>query len=386
MEKKILGIAVFLLVILNLQVFCEKDNSPILWTFEPRTDRSVHVYAVICVKKGINSYEFMDIPEEIWIKAVKASEYVSKTPLEHRVQYDSKTDRQTISVIFNEPTPEDYRIEIEFDLMDFMEEKKERVFIFEWYFRSDEKKNHTAVVSLPKGAELLEMKYLEPVKMEEGEQVVLSYEGTSKSSIDFRFQLVFSPSGKDHVKLAKRYEESGNYDLALSYYKRAMSLYGRYTFYMETNPEVLREIRERIFVIQKMQADNAFEEAVEVFEQGEYKKAQSQFEELEPLYRILKDTERESECRELITECERIEKLGEAEKLLEEGKKQYEAEEYGEAKESFVQARNLLKEAGDTEKVSECEEWLGRYHENEIAVVVTALGVVVVLLMVKRQL
>ncbi len=313
--------------------------------------------------EGTDSYTFLEVPGEIWVKNFKAYEYESETPIEHHVYYDNKTRKQTITLNFNQPVPEPFVFGIKFDLADFMEEKKEKVFIFEWWYRSEKEYTHTGVVFLPKGVELLDLQYLEPARMEEGEQIIIYYERKPTGYSDFNFLLAFSASGKDYVKLAAHYEGKKDYNLAISYYKRAMSFYGRYRFFAETNPEFLRELSQKTLAIQEIHADNTFEEAAEAFEQGEYEEAKLKFEKAEPLYRVLKDTEKEFQCREMIIECEKILLEKEAKTLLEQGIIQYESEDYTRAKKSFIQARTKFEELEDTEKVSECEKWSDKVEE-----------------------
>ena len=351
-----------LFLLLNQRLFSQERNH-IQWTFEPRTDRSVHIEAVVTLMESTDSYTFLEVPGEIWVKNVRAYEYESETPIKHEVHYDNKTRKQTITLIFNQPVPEPFVFGIKFDLADFMEEKKEKVFIFEWWYMSEKEYTHTGVVFLPKGAELLDLQHLEPVRMEEGERIIICYERKPTGYSDFNFLLAFSSSGKDYVKLAEHYEGKKDYNLASSYYKRATSFYGRHRFFAEANPEFLRELSQKTLAIQKIHADDTFEEATEAFEKEEYEKAKLQFEKAEPLYRVLKDTEKEFQCREMITECEKILLEKEAETLLEQGKTQYESENYTMAKKSFIRARTKFEELGDTEKVSECEKWSDKVEE-----------------------
>ncbi|KYK36342.1 MAG: hypothetical protein AYK19_00955 [Theionarchaea archaeon DG-70-1] len=370
----------FLLLPLNQQIFCEEDTPDISWKFEPRTDRSVHVEAVVLLRKSTYPYKFLEVSREIWVRNVKAYEYESKDPIEHNIYYDSETNKRVIMLLFSKSVPEPFTFGIEFDLMDFMEEEKDKAFIFEWSYRSEEEESHTGVVTLPKGAELLELRYLEPTKVEEGEQVIIYYEGKSKKHNDFTFLLVFSSSGREYVKMAKRYEESGDIDLALSYYQKAKSLYGRYNLISKTNPEILGELWEKICALQEIQADSAFKRAMEAFEQGNYRKAKPQFENLLNQYRILKDTERESKCREMITACEKMQRFKDAETLLEKGKNQFETFKYPWAKKSFIQARDEFEELRDAEKVSECEEWLHNVEVVYERILLCILGIVAILL------
>ncbi len=386
--KKKLGVMAILFLILSLhQLGCQEDTPGMEWTFEPHTDRSVHVKAVISIGEDIVSYAMTGISREYWIKNLTAYEYESRKSISSEIQYDSATDTQTIMLTFKDPTPEGFKCAIEFDLFDFLEEEEDKVFIFEWIFGTDEERPHTAVVYLPKDAELLEVEYLTPVEVEvEKEPQIIHYEGKSGSSAAFRFLLVFSSSGKNYVNLAERYEESGQYDQAISYCQKAKSFYNRFDLYGRSKSELVGDLQERIFAMQEIQADTAFEEAVNMVDQGEYEKAKSQFVTAESLYRVLKDTEKESQCSAMITECEEMEELKkEAERLFEQGKTQYGAEQYEEAKESFTQAKPKFEELEDAGRVAECEEWITKCDEAGLGIGLCILGVLLGLLLKKHN-
>ena len=447
MKKNALKVTVLVLLLFplsNQQLFSQEVNPAIQWTFELHTDGSAHVEAVVTLMESTDSYIFLEFSDEIRIKNVKAYEYESGDLIEHKVPWER--GKQAIMLIFSQPTPEPFVFGIKFDLMDFMEEKKEKVFIFEWWYRSEEEKFHTAEVFLQKGAELLDLKYLEPVKVEEGEQTIIYYEGKSKGKNDFNFSLAFSSSGKDSIELGKHHEELGDYTLASFYYQKALSIYSRYNYFAETNPEILEELYERNLSVQKIHADNMFEEATEAFEKEEYEEAKRQFEKAETLYRAVKDTEGESQCQEMITQCEKIlsgvqkiyadnmfeeateafekeeyeeakrhfrkaetlykelkdtegesqcqemitqcEKIllaKKAETLLEQGKKQYKSFKYPSATKSFFQAKTKFEELGNTEKVSECEEWLHKIEAVYQTMLVCILGIVVLSLVLWRR-
>lgn len=377
--KKILRItAILLLLVLLLlpshqYVFCQENH--ISWKFEPHTDGYVHIEAVVFLRKSTDSYRFLEVPEEIRIENVKVYEYESGDPIEHEVYYDSKMKRQTIVLSFSQPA--EITCGIEFDLMGFIERRKERTFIFEWWYKSEEEESHTGVVSLPKGVELLELKYLEPVKVEEGEEVAIYYEGKSGPSSDFRFQLAFSSSGKTYLELGERHQEEGKYGLAVSYYQKAKSFYEQFDLYAD-GPALLGELQDRILAMQKIQADTAFQKGLTALDQMDPGTAKSQFERAENLYRILEDAERESQCREMLNECERLEALKEAEAILEQGKMQFGNLRFSRAEESFIQAKDMFEELGDVEKVSECEEWLNNVDEIYQTILVCIVGAIAI--------
>ncbi|MBU7010314.1 MAG: hypothetical protein HXS46_06450 [Theionarchaea archaeon] len=270
---------------------------------------------------------------------------------------------------------------MEFDLYDYMEEEKEKTFIFEWYWSTEKPKSHTAVVFLPTDAELLEVAYAIPRKVEETDRVAVYYEGESTPSQSFRFQLTFSSTGKGYVKLAERYKETGQYDLAISYYQKAKSFYNRFTLYRKDKSAILKELQDNIFAIQEIQADTMFQGAMNTFQHKNYEEARAQFEQTQTLYRILKNGEREAACQEMIAECERMEQLKkEADNLFELGRSQYEAEQYEKAKESFVQAKEKYEEQEDTDKVAECDQWIVTCDEAEVGTGLCILGILVILL------
>ncbi len=386
MHREIRGAIAILLFLSTMQPMLSKEVPAIDWTFELHTDRSINVKAVITLEKDYTFYGITGLSQELWIRNLKAYEYESEKPIENELQYDKETDTQTIKVTFSEPTPEDYRFVIEFDAADYLDEKEEKTFIFLWNFSSEKEEPNTAVVILPRDAELLEVEFKTPKKVEEKEQVTIYYEGASGPSASFKFQLTFSSSGKGYVSLAESYENAGQYDQAISYYQKAKTFYNRFNLYKRDKTKLLGELQNRIFSIQRIQADNAFQEGTDALSQKDFQKAKSQFEKAQSLYSILKDTEKESLCQEMISECERMEQLkSEAGTLLELGKTQFGNEQYEQAKESFTQARSKYDELGDTEKVSECDDWILKCEEADIGVVTCILGVLAVLLWKKYQ-
>ena len=356
------------------------------WTFEPHTDRSVSVKTVISLGENYTSYEITGLSGELWIRNLKTYEYESRKSIESEVIYDSGTDTQSVALTFDEPTPENFKFVLEFDASDLLKEEEEKTFIFYWDFGSQVDRLNSAVVILPKDAELLEVEYETPKKVEENEQVYVYYEGISGPSARFRFQLTFSSSGKGYIRLGDRYEESGQYDQAISNYQKAKSFYSRFDLYKKDKSKILGELQDHIFAIQKIQADSEFEKGMDAFDQKDYTKAESYFEKAESLYKILKDTQGEALCQEMISECEEIEELKkEADTLFEQGETQYGAENYEGAKESFTQARSKYEELGDTEKVSECDGWITKCEEADVGILLCVLGIFAVLLWRKHS-
>ena len=74
-----------------------------------------------------------------------------------------------------------------------------------------------------------------------------------------------------------------------------------------------------------------------------------------------------------------------AETLLEQGKKQYKSFKYPSATKSFFQAKTKFEELGNTEKVSECEEWLHKIEAVYQTMLVCILGIVVLSLVLWRR-
>ena len=379
---KIVILFLILLMPLNQQISCNNDSPTILWNFQLYKDRYVHVEAVVSLKKSTDSYKFLEVPEEIWIKNIEIRTE-SGNSIEHKITYNNRTKTQLITLMFSQPLT-DSTLNIELDLMDIIR-KKDEIFFFEWWYTSEEEEYHTAVVTLPQGEELLELKYITPEKVEEGDKATVFYKGKSGPKDDFRFQIAFSSAGKYYIGLGEKYQEEERYDPAIFYYRRAKSIYGQFNLYRPDGAALLAELQNRIFAMQKILADSIFQEGLTAFDQEDFETAKPLFEKAENLYYILKDTERESKCREMINEIERLKGLKEADGVLEQGKEQYRNFKYLEAEKIFVQAKNMFEELGDAEKVSECEEWLQKCNDVYETVVMAILGILVISLTVWQR-
>jgi hypothetical protein len=214
------------------------------------------VKAVSTMVEGTDSYKIVGLSSELWIKNLNTYELESRKAIESTVQYDSETDTQSIIMEFDEPTPEDFKVVIELDAAEHLSEEAEKTFIFGWDFGSDREKFHTALVILPKDTELLEVQHTNPKKVEEKEQVMIYYEGISGPGYTFQFQVTFSASGKNYIQLAEIYEEAQQHDQAISQYQMAKSFYNRFNLYKKDKSAILGELQEKIFAIQKTQADS----------------------------------------------------------------------------------------------------------------------------------
>ena len=382
MYKKTLGIVV--LLVLSAQFLpCASEDGYMEWTFEPRTDRSLSVTLVDTLERGTTSYSIVGLSRELWIRNLRTYEYLSGDEIESELTYDSETDTQSIDLTFDDPVPEGFQAVIEFDASDYLEEEAEKTFIFYWGFGTYRETAHSAKVILPKDAELLEVDLANPTKVEEKEQVTVYYKGTSDEDVSFEFELTFSSSGKSYISLAERYEEGGQYDQAISQYQKAKSFYNRFNLYRRDKSTILGELQEKIYAIQKIQADTAFQDGMDAFNEKNYETAQEHFEKAETLYTTIKDAEGEAACREMTDEIERIGELRkEADSLLEQGKTQFDGEQYELAQESFNQARQKYEELGDTQKVSECDEWITKCTEAAgLGTILVVLGVALGLLL-----
>ena len=380
-----MGMVVILMVSLAPFIDCSQKTADIEWTFEPHADRSLSVKAVCTMTEGTTTYRIIGLSSELWIKNLKTYELESRKAIESTVQYDSETDTQSIIMEFDEPTPEDLKVVMEFDAADHLSEEAEKTFIFEWNFGSDREKFHTALVILPKDTELLEVEYTNPKKVEEKEQVMIYYEGISGPGYTFQFQVTFSASGKNYIQLAEIYEEAQQYDQAISQYRMAKSFYNRFDLYKKDKSAILGELQEKIFAIQKIQADSVFQEGMDAFNEKDYETAETTFEKALTMYETLKDTEGELACESMLSECLRIEDLQkEADTYFEQGKTQFTSEEYESALESFTKARQNYEELEDTAKVTECDEWIAKCNEAGIGVILCVSGVLGGMLLKRR--
>ena len=351
------------------------------WTFEPRTDGVVTVRIVIFAQEGWDTYSIGWLPEESWIRNVKAFIYGSSEPLGAKVQHDSETNSQKIVVTFNDATTEGLKFVVEFEICDYVIEEDEKTFIFEWYFRTDTENNHWIAIVLPKDAELLEVDEKAPRTVDETGPIMVYYEGESRSGTFFGVSVTFSSTGKLYKGLAENYRERGQLEQALSYYQKAVSFYARYDLYGKDKPQVLAEVKDNMSAVQRIQADAVFQEGTDAFNEREYTEAKLKYEEAQDLYTFIKDTEREAACTEMINQCIRIgEVKKEADELLEQGITYYEKQVYTEAAKNFDKARIMYEEIGDTDKVTECDEWILTCDEAaESGVFFCILGILIVL-------
>jgi hypothetical protein len=359
MKKRIMGSILPVLLLSLIQPMHCTGPYDMVWTFEPRTDGVVNVRTVISAQEGWDTYYIGWLPEESWIRNVKAYIYGSSEPLDAKVQHDSETNSQKIVVTFNEATTEGLKFVVEFEICDHLIEEEEKKFIFEWYFRTDTENNHWIVVILPKDAELLEVDEKAPRTVDETGQVMLYYEGESWSGHFFGVSITFSSTGKVYKGLAENYRERGQLEQALSYYRKAVSFYARYDLYGKDKTQFLAEVKDNMSAVQKIQADAAFQEGTDAFNKREYTEAKLKYEEAQNLYTFIKDTEGEAACTDMINQCIRIgEVKKEAGELFEQGVTYYEKQVYTEAAKSFNKARTMYGEIGDTNKVSECDQWI----------------------------
>lgn len=123
--KKKLGVMAILFLILSLhQLGCQEDTPAMEWTFEPHTDRSVHVKAVISIGEDIVSYAMTGISREYWIKNLTAYEYESRKSISSEIQYDSATDTQTIMLTFKDPHQKDSNVQLNLISLTFWKRKR----------------------------------------------------------------------------------------------------------------------------------------------------------------------------------------------------------------------------------------------------------------------
>ncbi|MBU7045900.1 MAG: hypothetical protein HXS54_05635, partial [Theionarchaea archaeon] len=125
-----MGIVIVLMVSLAPFIDCGQKPADIEWTFEPHADRSLSVKAVCAMTEGTTTYRIIGLSSELWIKNLKTYELESRKDLESTVQYDSETDTQSIIIEFDEPTPEDFKVVMEFDAADHLSEEAEKTFVF----------------------------------------------------------------------------------------------------------------------------------------------------------------------------------------------------------------------------------------------------------------
>jgi len=383
MQKKLI-ICVFLLFLSLIQIPSNlhgKDSLHNEWTFQPHTDRSVHVHLIVSVEADLIEYEISYLDPGIWIKNLAAYEHESHRSIQATIEYDTETDTQGIRVTFNEPTLDSFQFVIEFDAFDTLREEKEKVFILEWNFITYADKTYSAVVILPENAELLEVEYLNPRKVETIPHVSIYFSGTSSPDEAFHFSVIFSSTGQTYIQMGERYQQNEQYDLAITQFRNAKSFYNRFNLYKMDKSKILKQLQDRIFAIQKIQADLLFEEAGKSFSVQDWVTAEQKSEEAMNLYTIIEDPEGITACQALIDAC-RVKKEQKelAEELFQEGVQSFESEQYEAARESFSQSKALYEELGDLERVHECDEWILKCEESDMGLIFCIIGFCITLL------
>jgi tetratricopeptide (TPR) repeat protein len=136
-------------------------------------------------------------------------------------------------------------------------------------------------------------------------------------------------------------------------------------------------------------AEDLIEEGTTLRETGEYETAKQKFLEAKQIYQECGLTQKVSETETAISELDELmrkeEILQEADSLFEQGKEAFEEESYESALDYFQQAREKY-ESVESEKVSECDEWIektkiemekGFCLGTALVVVLVALGILI---------
>jgi tetratricopeptide (TPR) repeat protein len=347
------------------------------WTIEPHTDGSAHIK--MRAKLGISTDSWAFTAKESNIKNLKAYEAGTQTPIQ--VKKTKVKDRTKYTFEFRTGQQGGFEFIVEYDELERVSEYKNAYYFYlGWTFGFNTLCKANFI--LPKGHELISTKYSQPSSVSEhGGKVTVVAEQEVQENKSFEIGVTFSDIGVQSLKEAENKYRMKDYENAKKAYQDAYDFYSQFSeLYNRDIDEFLDEIKgliqectsigeqERI-AHTTAEADQKFQEALESYNNEEYEEALKTFKEALKLYYQVDNSEKADECQDYINECgaylEGEEAKEEAEQLFAQGMDYYNNQQYEEAKTAFEQALEKYKEAGDDEKVKECEEWIESCEEPE---------------------
>ncbi|MBU7016241.1 MAG: hypothetical protein HXS44_01935 [Theionarchaea archaeon] len=378
------------------------------WTFDMEAEGNIQVKVDVHLRDmdfGLSAWE-MNYDRRWEEKITNMKAYESKTRKELDIELRESREILQYFFLFDSKNPgDDFDFTVEFDLKDGFVEIMEGVSYFEWSVACGENfMRHVMDVTLPSRTEALLISEAVPLDFaQKGGAVTIHFEEESKGmGIKIKMGVAFSGAGISYLKKAETAFNSQNYEEAQANYKSSITFYESLgVFYGMTSDayldqleedfnisltptyfqfsskseydQFLKQLREKkTFCGEKIEelketskeaeANELFSKATGFFNFGDYEKAQDAFIEAQDLYRSMGNTEKVSECQDFIDQCSQLlEKEAQemkAEGLFSEGKSLSEQQQYGEAKSKFEEALTLYEELGDDEKSQECREWI----------------------------
>ena len=328
------------------------------WTLEPETNGEIHVKAKITIEVRSNS---LTLP------------FSKKTPIRNMKAWDVETgksititeaeekDTTTYTLDFGSVKRKGFQFLVEYDQSKMIEELDE-IYYFEWGWEFFCEVSQKVTVILPEDHELLRTDYVDPVKVSSHQDCLhLVVSENIPQGETFRIGVTFSQKGVELIKTAETHFQSGKYEVAKRAYEKASAFYLLFSdVYGRDAVALLLDLMDCIRDCDMKLAEEKYEEAVQVFDNGNYTRAQLCFQKAQELYESAGDSRKFDECQDKIEQCTRmieVEELKiEAEALFNEGGSLLEQQQYAEAKTKFEEALAKYTELGDEDKIQECEE------------------------------
>ena len=330
------------------------------WTFEPKTDGTVHVEVAITLGCGLPSFGF-SFPEDISLEDMQARE--AKT--EHPIDITENDKGEVIEYIleFKGIKREGFEFIVEYNQSGSVAEAEEiYYFVYNWAFAYET--SHTATVILPQNHELLDTDYLEPVKVSsKGNRLSAVFTDEVPGREPFRIKAVFSKKGVKTLEEADNLFNRGQYEEAKKAYQKTSVFYSSFPgVYNRDIASLLLDLMDCTRECDRKLAEESFDEGVAAFSRGTYAEAQSYFQEAQNLYKAAGNIEKFDECQDYIGQCTQILQQEElragADELFTEGVDLYGQGQYEGAKAKFEEALAKYTELDDEEKITECQEWI----------------------------
>lgn len=353
-------IVVVLLFTVSIDLVFSQSQDNYEWTLEPKVDGSAHVKAAITIGAKYTSI-VISVPKTTPIKNMKAWEAETRDSI--NVTETKEGDKAIYTLEFGKVRSRGSQFVVEYDILRVVEEVYDEVYYFPWKWESETDSTHTATVILPKNHELLDTEHLDPedVSSHQNQLQVVFVDDVSETE-SFYFMVTFSQKGVQLKKDAETYFRQGKYEKAKDLYQEVTTFYLRFPDALLDKIQLLLDLGDRIKECEYNLAEEKFEEAMAAFNNGDYETAKQLFDKAEDMYVSVDNVEKVNECRDLMDQCtqliEQEQTREEADNLVEEGVTYFEQEQYEKAKTTFEEALAKYTEIGDEEKVAECQEWV----------------------------
>ena len=341
------------------------------WTFEPKTDGSVHTKVKITLSGG---YSCFTITSSSSTPKLNMKAWEADTGIPISITEADEGDKTKYTLEFQGTKRGGFQFFMEYDELEEVDLKRDETYYFYFGWTSCYETTHTATVVLPKSHELLYTNYIDPKEVSSALRLSIVFTEEVPEEETFRLGVMFSKTGVQLLKKAdsnfrlRQYKEAKEaYKDAIRFYSQFSKLYNRdkvsfiaeLTDYVSQCEAFLEE--ERIEYNTQV-AEEKHQEGVTAFNSKEYAEAEQLFKQAQNMYKSVGNSEKADECQEYIDTCvafaEQEQIRSEAEALFSEGETYCGQQLYEDAKAKFEEALAKYTELGDEEKINECNEWI----------------------------